>query len=317
MPTSEDYRQMANRSAHLAIACSAPQRRTSLLALRSGSLALAAGSVSRQKCTKTPPASVSRQKCCKSPPASEISWPAGSPVQKYRLRREGYGHERRDFIPLLGGAVAAWPLAARAQQGDRMRRVGVFVYLAADDPEGSARLGAFRQGLQALDGRRTVTLGSKFVGTSAIRTASAPPRRSWSGSCRGDPDLRPAGVAALRRETRSIPIVFTQVTNPLGAGFVTSMARPGGNITGFSSFELSIAGKWLEVLKELRRASSGSRSFSIRIILAKADFRARLRWRHHHWGFKSSPLCCAMARSRNASPWNARSRRFRGRQRAA
>ena len=159
---------------------------------------------------------------------------------------------RRDFIPLLGGAVAAWPLAARAQQGDRMRRVGVFVYLAADDPEGSARLGAFRQGLQALgwtENRNLRIEVRRYLGDpDRIRAAAA----ELVGLV---PEViltyGPAGVAALRRETRSIPIVFTQVTNPLGAGFVTSMARPGGNITGFSSFELSIAGKWLEVLKEV------------------------------------------------------------------
>jgi putative ABC transport system substrate-binding protein len=158
---------------------------------------------------------------------------------------------RRGFITLLGGA-AAWPVAARAQQPGGMRRIGVFVYLTADDPEGSARLGAFRRGLQALGWMENRNLRieiHQYLGDpDRIRAAAA----ELVGIV---PEVilayGPAGVAALRRETRSIPIVFTQVTNPLGSGLVASMARPGGNITGFTSFELSIAGKWLEVLKEV------------------------------------------------------------------
>src|SRR6266540_1731313 len=160
--------------------------------------------------------------------------------------------KRRDFITLLGGAAAAWPFAARAQQPERVRRIGVFVYLATDDPESSVRLGAFRQGLQALGWTENRNLRieiHRYVGDpDSIRAAAAELVRLV-------PEViltyGPAGVAALRRETRSIPIVFAQVTNPLGAGLVASMARPGGNITGFSSAELSIAGKWLEVLKEV------------------------------------------------------------------
>jgi putative ABC transport system substrate-binding protein len=155
---------------------------------------------------------------------------------------------RREFITLMGGAAAAgWPLAARAQQAERVRRIGVFVYLATDDPESSLRLGAFRQGLQALgwtENRNIRIEIHRYLGDpDSIRAAAAElvglvPEVILS--------YGPAGVAALRRETRSIPIVFAQVTNPLGAGLVASMARPGGNITGFSSAELSIAGKWLE-----------------------------------------------------------------------
>jgi putative tryptophan/tyrosine transport system substrate-binding protein len=159
--------------------------------------------------------------------------------------------KRRKFITLLGGA-AAWPLAARAQQTERVRRIGVFVYLATDDPESSVRLGAFRQGLQALgwtENRNIRIEIHRYLGDpDSIRAAAA----KLVGLV---PEVilayGPAGVAALRRETRSIPIVFAQVTNPLGSGLVASMARPGGNITGFSSAELSIAGKWLEVLKEV------------------------------------------------------------------
>ena len=160
--------------------------------------------------------------------------------------------KRREFITLVGSAAAAWPLAARAQQNEQIRRVGVFVYYAADDPESSARLGAFRRGLQALGWTENRNLRidvHRYLGDpDRIRAAAA----ELVGLV---PEViltyGPAGVAALRRETRSIPIVFTQVTNPLGAGFVASMAHPGSNITGFTSFELSIAGKWLEVLKEV------------------------------------------------------------------
>jgi putative ABC transport system substrate-binding protein len=159
--------------------------------------------------------------------------------------------KRRNFITLLGGA-AVWPIAARAQQPERMRRIGVFVFLGTDDPEGSARLGAFRQGLQALGWTENRNLRIEIhqyfgdpdrIRAAAVKLVGLVPEVILS--------YGPAGVAALRRETRSIPIVFTQVTNPLGAGLVASMAHPGGNITGFSSFELSVAGKWLEVLKEV------------------------------------------------------------------
>jgi putative tryptophan/tyrosine transport system substrate-binding protein len=160
--------------------------------------------------------------------------------------------KRREFITLLGGAAAAWPLTASAQQAERVRRIGVFAYYSADDPESSARLGAFRRGLQALGWTENRNLAIEvhryFGDPDHIRAAAA----ELVGLM---PEViltyGPAGVAALRRETNSIPIVFTQVTNPLGAGFVASMARPGGNITGFTSFELSIAGKWLQVLKEI------------------------------------------------------------------
>jgi putative ABC transport system substrate-binding protein len=159
---------------------------------------------------------------------------------------------RRGLITLLGGAAVAWPLAARAQHVERVRRIGVFVYLAADDPEMSARLGTFRQSLQALGWTENRNLRIEIhqyggdldhIRAAAVELVGLVPDVILA--------YGPAGVAALRRETRSIPIVFTQVTNPVGAGFVANMARPGSNITGFSSAELSIAGKWLEVLKEI------------------------------------------------------------------
>jgi putative ABC transport system substrate-binding protein len=159
---------------------------------------------------------------------------------------------RREFINLLSGAAAGWPLAARAQQAERVRRIGVFVYLATDDPESSLRLGAFRQGLQALGWTENRNLRieiHRYLGDpDSIRAAAAElvglvPEVILS--------YGPAGVAALRRETRSIPIVFAQVTNPLGAGLVASLARPGGNVTGFSIQQIDTVGKRVEILQEV------------------------------------------------------------------
>jgi putative tryptophan/tyrosine transport system substrate-binding protein len=165
---------------------------------------------------------------------------------------------RREFIKLVGGA-AAWPLAARAQQPERMRRIGVLIGFDESDPEGQARLAAFRQGLEVLgwtDGSNLRIDYRRFSGDLDRVRAAAAELVSLT------PDVilayAPPAVAALRRETRSIPIVFIQVSNPLGAGFVASMARPGGNITGFTSFELSIGGKWLGALKEIAPAVTRS-----------------------------------------------------------
>jgi putative ABC transport system substrate-binding protein len=160
--------------------------------------------------------------------------------------------KRREFITLLGGAVAAWPLAARAQQSKRMVRIGVLIGFDESDPEGQARLTALQQGLQALgwiDDRNLRIDYRRYVGDpDRIRAAAA----ELVGLA---PDVilayAPPAVAALQRETRSIPIVFVQVSNPVGAGFVASMARPAGNITGFTSFEWTVGGKWLQTLKEI------------------------------------------------------------------
>jgi putative ABC transport system substrate-binding protein len=158
---------------------------------------------------------------------------------------------KREFITLLGGA-AALPLAARAQQRERMRRIGVLINLSADDPEMLARLAAFRKGLQALGWTEDSNLQMhirQYGGDLDHIRASAKEMVGLS------PEVilvyGPPGVAELRHETRTIPIVFTQVSNPLGAGFVASMAHPGGNITGFSSAELITGGKWLQTLKEV------------------------------------------------------------------
>jgi len=157
--------------------------------------------------------------------------------------------QRREFITLLGGA-AAWPLAAQAQQPDRMRRIGVLMPLAESDPEGRARIAAFGEGLEKLgwtEGRE-VQIEYRW-------TAGDPDRaRAYAAELvRLKPDVifaaTASSLAALQRETRSVPIVFAQVSDPVGGGFVASLARPGGNLTGFAQFEYAICAKWLELLK--------------------------------------------------------------------
>ena len=156
---------------------------------------------------------------------------------------------RRQFIALLGGAVA-WPLAARAQQGERVRRISVLMSVAADDREGQARLAAFLQGLQELgwiDGRN-VRVDTRWGAGDGERV------RKYSVELVAlTPDVILASggsvVAPLLQATRTVPIVFTQTPDPVGAGFVESLARPGGNATGFSIWDYSMAGKWLELLK--------------------------------------------------------------------
>jgi ABC-type uncharacterized transport system substrate-binding protein len=159
--------------------------------------------------------------------------------------------KRREFITLLGGA-AAWPLAARAQQGEKMRRIGVLMNLAVGDPEGEARVAAFLQALQQLgwsDGRNVridyrwaVADVGRFHRYAEELVALAPDAILASGT---------PSVQALQQVTRTGPIVFAQVIDPVGIGFVASLARPGGNITGFSVFEYGLSGKWLELLKEI------------------------------------------------------------------
>jgi len=159
--------------------------------------------------------------------------------------------KRREFVTLLGGA-AAWPLAARAQQGERMRRIGVLLNTAADDPLGQARVSGFVQGLQAAgwsDGRNV---------RIDTRGAAADPNnyRKYAAELIAlGPDVvlasTTAAVAQLQQASRTVPIVFVSVIDPVGSGLITSMARPGGNITGFVIFEYALAVKWLELLKEI------------------------------------------------------------------
>jgi ABC-type uncharacterized transport system substrate-binding protein len=160
---------------------------------------------------------------------------------------------RREFISLLGGGAAvAWPLAARAQQSEPTRRIGVLMNRAADDPEGQASVAAFQQALQQLgwsDGRNVridirwshndVDLDRKYA---AELVAFAPDILLAAGTL---------SVTALQRVTHTLPIVFVGVSDPVGAGVVDSLARPGGNVTGFMIFEYSMSGKWLELLKQI------------------------------------------------------------------
>jgi len=170
--------------------------------------------------------------------------------------------KRRQFIRLLGGA-AAWPLAARAQQPERMRRIGVLMNQAADDPEGQARLIAFVQALQQFgwtDGRN-VRIDTRWAAGDADRI-----RQYAAEFAAPAPDVILAtgsfGVGPLLQATRAVPIVFVIVPDPVGAGFVDNLARPGGNATGFLQFEYALSGKWLELLKQV--APSVTRAAVIR-----------------------------------------------------
>jgi putative ABC transport system substrate-binding protein len=158
---------------------------------------------------------------------------------------------RREFITLLGGAAAAWPRAARAQQRERMRRIGFLSGLALDDPELQARLAAFRQGLEQLgwtDGRNV------HIDARGAAGDAADARKYATELVALAPDVILAVgtiVEPLLQAPRTVPIVFTIVPDPVGSGFVDSLSRPGGNVTGFMMFEYSLCGKWLELLKEI------------------------------------------------------------------
>jgi putative tryptophan/tyrosine transport system substrate-binding protein len=189
---------------------------------------------------------------------------------------------RREFITLLGGAVAAWPLAARAQQPARMRRVAVLLPGTADDPDFQARVGAFLQGLQEAGWSigRNIRIDTRWAGANendirrhvAELVALAPD----AILAYGNSTLRP-----LLQATRTLPIVFPVAVDPVGGGLVESLARPGGNVTGFQSLEFSLAGKWLALLKEiapgltralvLRDPTQGSGTSQFAVIQAMAS----------------------------------------------
>jgi len=159
---------------------------------------------------------------------------------------------RRDFITLLGGAAAAWPLAARTQPAERMRRIAVLETVAADDAQARPRRAAFEQRLDELGWTvgRSVQIDQRWAAgdTDNIRKYAAE-------LIALSPEVVVAStsvaVSALQRHTRSVPIVFVSVIDPIGAGLITSLARPGGNATGFTLFEYGVSGKWLELLKEI------------------------------------------------------------------
>ena len=158
---------------------------------------------------------------------------------------------RRDFITLLGGAASAWPLAARAQQSDRMRRLGILMAGAESDPQYQADVAVFREGLQKLgwvDGQN-IRIEVRWAGFNAETM-----RRYAKELIALQPDLILSNdtptTATLLQQTRTVPIVFATVADPVGSGFVESFARPGGNATGFAVYEASLGGRWLELLKE-------------------------------------------------------------------
>jgi putative tryptophan/tyrosine transport system substrate-binding protein len=171
--------------------------------------------------------------------------------------------KRRKLLTLIGGAAVCslawplaaslhWPLGARAQQNQRVRRIGVLMGLKADDPEGQARLAAFAQGLQQAGWAvgQNVRIEYYWGGGDAELM-----RKQAAELVARAPDVimahSSAAVAPLLQQTRTIPIVFTLVADPVGAGYVNSLAKPGGNVTGFTNFEYSIGGKWLDLLKEI------------------------------------------------------------------
>ena len=146
--------------------------------------------------------------------------------------------KRREFITLLGGAAVAWPLASRAQKGERMRHIGVLMPSAADDPVGQIRLGAFLQGLQPL-GWAVGSISRKYA---AELVALAPHVILAAGGSTVEP---------LLQVSRAVPIVFAIAPDPVGAGYVDSLGRPRGNVTGFATFEFGLGAKWLELLNEI------------------------------------------------------------------
>jgi putative ABC transport system substrate-binding protein len=159
---------------------------------------------------------------------------------------------RRDFIALLGGAAVALPLATRAQQGEHMRRVGVLLSIAETDPDAQRRIQAFRQGLEELGWTegRNVRVEYRFGAADSARIAT-----QVAELVALKPDVIVGNstpvVSALRQATHSIPVVFVQIIDPVGSGLVETLARPGGNMTGFSDFEFGTSSKWLELLKEI------------------------------------------------------------------
>ena len=163
--------------------------------------------------------------------------------------------KRREFITLIGGGAASlllWPLAARAQQGSGVRRIGALMAASENDPEYQAFLAAFREGLQKLGWAegRNIQIDTRWAGLDTEAT-----RRFAKELVGLAPDLILSSstftTAALLQQTRTIPIIFANIVDPVGSGFVASLPRPGGNVTGFINLEPSMVGKWLELLKEI------------------------------------------------------------------
>jgi putative ABC transport system substrate-binding protein len=159
---------------------------------------------------------------------------------------------RRDFIKIIAGSTVAWPLDVRGQQSERLRKVGVLISTREDDAEGQARAALLRQGFRDLGWieNRNISFDFRWIGGDATRA-----KTDAAELVSQKPDVIIANstlsLAAVQKETSTIPIVFVVVGDPIGQGFVSSLAHPGGNITGFSAFEFAISGKWLELIKEI------------------------------------------------------------------
>ena len=182
---------------------------------------------------------------------ARVPFPTRRPAVKCYACSQGH-MQRRNFITLLGGAAAFWPLVARSQQTDRVRRIGLLLNFTEDDPEAKERVAAFRQGLEkrGWSEGRNVHLDYRFTAVVAERRSALAKELIAL-----QPDVilahSTASAAALQRETHTLPIVFVNVSDPIGLGFVASLARPGGNLTGVLHLEGSIVGKWLAMLKEI------------------------------------------------------------------
>jgi putative tryptophan/tyrosine transport system substrate-binding protein len=162
---------------------------------------------------------------------------------------------RREFITLLSGAASAWPLTARAQE--RMRRVGVLMNTTSDEPDSQARITALAQGLQEAGWAvgRNLRIDTRWSGGNRARL-----RKDAADLVALGPDVIVAGVGpttlVLQQVSRTVPIVMAQAIDPVGSGFVKSLARPGTNATGFTQFEFTLSAKWLELLREIARRRS-------------------------------------------------------------
>jgi ABC-type uncharacterized transport system substrate-binding protein len=158
----------------------------------------------------------------------------------------GSDMQRREFITLLGGAAAAWPELAQAQQAEPVRRIGVLMTLANDDPEAKYRIEAFVKKLRELgwiDGKNFYRWGVENIRKNAAELVALAPNVIVANA--------PQSVSAIQQLTRAVPVVFTAVIDPVILGFVQSFARPGGNVTGFTPFDFGMSVKWLELLKEI------------------------------------------------------------------
>jgi putative tryptophan/tyrosine transport system substrate-binding protein len=205
--------------------------------------------------------------------------------------------KRREFITLLSGTAATWPVAARAQQPERVRRIAVLLSATADDVEYQAWVGAFLQAL-ALLGRtigRNVRIDTRWAGANAGEI-----RRHAAELAALAPDVILATgastVGPLLQATRTVPIVFPFASDPVGAGFVDSLARPGGNATGFVSFEYGLSAKWLELLKQT--APGVTRAAVLRDAIQGSG---TSRPRHRRSGWRSSRSTCATPRRSSAA----------------